>query len=363
MDAVYEMMWDCKYCGLKKLLGLTHRFCAGCGAPQDPSSRYFPPESEKVAVHDHPFVGADVVCPACRQPMSRAAKCCTHCGSPIDKGAQVALRHDVVLAPGGGLHHGGAAAYGASGASPAGADAFAAGRYGPDAAPPHAAVAPVKRGFPVALAVIGGVVALIVVAALVAIFWRREGTFEVTAQAWERTIAVERFETGRRTAWCDERPAGARELSRRREQRSTTQVRDGETCQTRKKDQGNGTYKEVRECQPKFRSEPVYGERCDFEVTEWRPSRTLAERGQSVEDAPRWPAASLARPGTCLGCEREGSRSEKYTVKLADSKAKGEDATCDVPQARWATFAKGSRWKGQKRVLTGGIDCAALVRQ
>ncbi len=101
-EPVYEMLWDCKFCGQKKLLGLTHRFCAGCGGPQDPTARYFPPENEKVAVLDHPFVGADVACPACRQPMSRAAKCCTHCGSPIDKGVEVARRADVVVGPGGG---------------------------------------------------------------------------------------------------------------------------------------------------------------------------------------------------------------------------------------------------------------------
>lgn len=89
-DPVYEMLWDCKFCGQKKLLGLTHRFCAGCGAPQDPAARYFPPDDEKVAVLDHPFVGADLACPACKQPMSRAAKCCTHCGSPIDRGPAAA---------------------------------------------------------------------------------------------------------------------------------------------------------------------------------------------------------------------------------------------------------------------------------
>ena len=30
-EPVYEMLWDCGYCGHKKLLGLTHRFCANCG--------------------------------------------------------------------------------------------------------------------------------------------------------------------------------------------------------------------------------------------------------------------------------------------------------------------------------------------
>ena len=337
-DPVFEMLWDCKFCSQKKLLGLTHRFCAGCGGPQDPAARYFPPDDEKVAVHDHPFVGADVACPACRQPMSRAAKCCTHCGSPIDKGAEVARRADVVVGPGG----------------------FAAGGYGPDAL---AATPAPKKGFPTVLAIVGGVVTLLVVAILVVVFWKREGVFEVSGHAWERNIAVERFEVGRKTAWCDERPAGGRELSRRREQRSTTQVKDGETCQMRKKDNGNGTFKEVRECQPKYRSEPVMSDRCEFEVTEWRTSRTLSEKGASPKDPPHWPAVALTRPGACLGCEREGPRSEKYTVKFVVSKSKSsEPLTCDLPEARWTGFAKGSKWKGQVRVLTSGVDCDALVR-
>jgi hypothetical protein len=354
-DPVYEMLWDCKFCGQKKLLGLTHRFCAGCGAPQDPTARYFPPDDEKVAVHDHQFVGADVACPACKQPMSRAAKCCTHCGSPIDKGVEVARRADVVVGPGGGPPLGGPGSFGA-------------GQYGPDALAAQAAAAaanpPAKKPFPTVLAIAAAVVALLVVIVLVVVFWKREGVFEVTGHAWDRSIAVERFDVGRKTAWCDERPAGGRELSRRREQRSTTQVKDGETCQTRKKDNGNGTFKEVKECQPKFRSEPVMSDRCEFEVTDWRTSRTLSEKGASPQDPPHWPAVALARPGTCIGCEREGPRSEKYTVKFADTKAKSADPlTCDLPEARWAAFAKGSKWKGKVRVLTAGVDCGELVRQ
>ena len=57
-ESTFEMLWDCKFCGQKKLLGLTHRFCAGCGAPQDPAARYFPADHEKVAVKDSPFVGS-----------------------------------------------------------------------------------------------------------------------------------------------------------------------------------------------------------------------------------------------------------------------------------------------------------------
>lgn len=340
-EAVYEMLWDCKFCGQKKLLGLTHRFCAGCGAPQDPASRYFPADSEKVAVNDHVFVGADVACPACKQPMGRAAKCCTNCGSPIDQGVEVARRADVVVGPGGG-----------------GGNAFAAGRYGPDALPP-----PEKKGFPTLLVILGGAAAVIVAVLLVVVLWKREGVFDVTGRAWERTIAVERLDLGRRTAWCDERPAGGRELSRHSERRSTTQVKDGETCQTRKKDQGNGTFKEVRECQPKFKSQPVMSDRCEFEVTDWKTARVLAERGTSLKEPPRWPAVSLSRVGSCVGCEREGARTEKYTVQFSDTKKKSDAPSCDLPEAKWSTFTMGTKWKGKVRTLTGGVDCDALIRQ
>ena len=140
-------------------------------------------------------------------------------------------------------------------------------------------------------------------------------------------------------------------------------MKDGETCQTRKKDNGNGTYKEVRECQPKYKSEPIMADRCELEVTEWRAVRTLSEKGASLQDAPRWPGVALARPGACLGCEREGPRTEKYTVKFTDTKNKSTDTSCDLPEGRWSTFAKGTRWKGKVRVLTSGVDCDTLVRQ
>ena len=169
-DAVYEMLWDCKYCGQKKLLGLTHRFCAGCGAPQDPAARYFPADHEKVPVHAHPYVGADVACPACRQPMSRAAKCCTSCGGPLDRGAEVARRADVVMPPGGGWPP----------PTPMGMAAVA---------PPPPAK---SRGL--VFGIVGGVLAVVVGLVLVAIFWKREGVFEVRARLFCPVSALIRLD-------------------------------------------------------------------------------------------------------------------------------------------------------------------------
>lgn len=327
-EPVYEMLWDCGFCGHKKLLGLTHRFCANCGGPQNPATRYFPPDHEKVAVKDHPFVGADVVCPTCKQPMSRAAKCCTNCGGPIDKGGQVAMQADVVVPP-----------------------------------PQYAMPAPPaakKSNVGLILGILGGVFALIVVVILVVVLWKRDSAFTVAGHSWQRDIAIERYESYRKGVWCDEIPAGARVLSRKKEQKGTTKEKDGETCGTRKKDLGNGTFKEVKECTPKFKDVPVMVDKCEVELTEWHTTRTATEKGTSLAEAPRWPASRVSG-GTCVGCEREGARTERYTVRFLDDK--GKEATCDVPAAKWSTFSKGSKWKGAMRVMTSGVDCDTLQKK
>jgi len=350
-EAVYEMLWDCKFCGQKKLLGVTHRFCAGCGAPQDPAARYFPPDNEKVAVKDHPYVGVDVVCPSCKQPMSRAAKCCTNCGGPIDKGAEVGLRADVVVPPPGG--------YG--GHPPYGQQQQAFGQQGfAQQAMPHAAPKKSHTGR-IILGVIGGIVALFVTLILVAVLWKREGVFAVTGHTWERSIAVERYEVVRKSVWCDEVPASGRVVSRRREQNGTKKEPDGQTCATRKKDMGNGSFKEVKECTPKYKQTPVYEDKCEIDLTEWHTNRTASEKGVSLGDAPRWPVTNV-KGGICLGCEREGSKNEKYTVQFTDPKSAAK-ASCDLPQAKWSTFKVGSKWKGQVRVMTDGVDCDGLSPQ
>ncbi|MBX3191497.1 MAG: hypothetical protein KF819_31165 [Labilithrix sp.] len=325
-DGVYEMFWDCKYCGQKKLLGLTHRFCATCGAPQDPTARYFPPENEKVAAHQHVYVGADVHCPACKNPMSRAAKCCTSCGSPLHAGAQVALHGAPPVRP-------------------------------PMPAQPKPKSSALKV-FGIIAAVVGGLLFVVIALLVVAAFWTRDGTFEVTGHEWERTIAVERLDNVRKSVWCDSVPAGAREISRRKEERSTNKIPDGETCQTVKKDNGDGTYRQTRECQTKYKEEPVMDWRCEIEVAEWRSSRKLAARGASPNDPPKWPPDPL-KTGTCLGCEREAGRNEKYTVKFRDTKA-NEDVTCTLPEAKWKTFEKASRWKGKVGVVTDRVECDGL---
>src|SRR5262249_39288966 len=150
-------------------------------------------------------------------------------------------------------------------------------------------------------------------------------------------------------------PFGAYDLSCHREQRSTKKVPDGETCHNVRKDKGNGTFREVRECEPKYRSEPVYDDRCTYTVERWIESRHVDMSGASLADQPRWPDAALRRTGSCLGCEREGKRSEHYEVKFK-LEPSGKLDSCSFPEAKWRTFEQGGRWPAKAHVVGGGLD-------
>jgi hypothetical protein len=188
---------------------------------------------------------------------------------------------------------------------------------------------------------------------------KKQGGFEVVGHTWKREIAIERFGAVSDSAWCDGMPADARGVHRTREVRSHERVPDGEDCHTRKVDNGNGTFVEKRECSPKYRDEPVYSERCQFTVDRWKPSRSATQQGSSVAEAPTWPNPGISRTGSCQGCEREGGRSETYTVVFRDAKGASEH-TCDFDQQKWASFADGSSWKGEVHLLGNALVCDSL---
>ncbi len=326
VEPVYEMLWNCRYCSAQKLLGLTHRHCPNCGAKQDPNDRYFPAESEKVAVQNHEYVGADLVCRYCSAACSRRAHNCGQCGAPLAEGTAVLPQ-----------------------AEPQPQAMSFAGK--PPSTPPRRAAWKVLVPV-VLLALVALVVVLLV--------WKKERQFAVDARTWQRSVAIERFAPVRKSSWCDEMPAGAGDLSRHREQRSTRKVPDGEDCHSKKKDRGDGTFVEVQDCSPRFKEEPVYADKCDYSIVKWSAVRKAVAEGKAPAEAPRWPAVELTRAGCAqLGCEREGGRSEKYSVAFHDDA--GEHYACDFPEPRWSRFADGKRYPGKLRALIGTLDCSTLT--
>lgn len=315
--AVYEMLWDCGYCGTKKLLGLTHRHCPSCGAPQDPAKRYFPGDADKVLARDHVYVGSDRTCPACRAPNGAKSACCGGCGAPLEGAAEVARVKE--SAP----------------------------------APVPAAKGPKGRFS----ARIGWVLAAVALG-VYALTRSKPASLSVAQHSWQRTIDIERLVPATESAWCDQLPAGAKVLSQSREVRSQRKVEDGQECTTHKVDQGDGTYVEREDCRPRYRGEPVYDERCSYAVLRWQTERTLTSDGASLLDAPRWPLVQSLRAGGGEGGEREGTRREHYTLTLVD--AEGHQHRCDVDEATWRALRDGAEVEARMGVVTGAVDCDAL---
>jgi ribosomal protein L40E len=326
-EPVYEMLWDCGYCDSKKNLGLTHRFCPACGAPQDPARRYFPPEEEKVAVADHRFVGADKICPSCAAPMSAAASNCGNCGSPMD-----AAKAAKQVAEGTNLKE----------------------RRFTDQAPPAPPPAPAGRS-PWVYAVAAIFVSAVVCCGVWS-FWTKEGVATVTGHAWARTIEVEEFRTVNDGEWRGQVPLGARGERCYEKKRGTDKIPDGEDCKTVNVDNGDGSFKQKKQCTTRYKTVDKMDTWCDFQIDKWTTKTTEKAEGKSNKEEPRWPPVQVTGCAG-LGCTREGARAETYTVAL---EVEGEATSCDVSPELWRGLNEGATVAVTLHVLGGGVDCDSL---
>lgn len=346
--ATYQMLWDCSQCDTKGLLGVDHRFCPTCGAPQDPEARYFPSDDQKVAVEDHVFVGADRRCPSCDTANAAIAKHCVACGSPLDKAAEVRKRDTRDAAQQDSAKEARAehredkqqqekARVNAASATVAGATAKRAALLG---CLPAGAL-------PIALAALLAVVLLVCCGLF---FWSTPTQVTATAHRWQRSIDIEDLRAVSESAWDNSVPAGARSVSCQQKQRDTKQIPDGQDCKTVREDNGDGTFSEKQKCTTRYRTEPVYDDWCTFTVDRWIVARTERSSG-GLSDPPRWPDASPR------GGERLGSRTESYEVSFKD--AEGHTDWCAFPEAKWKTIAVGSRFDGSRSVM-GSLNCGSL---
>ncbi|MEZ4321939.1 MAG: zinc ribbon domain-containing protein [Myxococcota bacterium] len=340
----YEMFWDCKYCDTAKLLGKTHRHCPECGAPQDPDSRYFPPEDEKVAVEDHQFVGADLRCPSCDTPNSAAAHYCTNCGNVLEEGSAVSTKGEVDAGAQSGTRKP------AKPAPPPEPEPESSGRAGA-----AAGMGLLGMG---CTALIVGVFALFLVVCLLNVFWTSDADLTVKGHSWTRSIEIEKLQTSKEDDWCDKMPASATNVQRSEKERKTRKVKDGETCKTKNVDNGDGTFKTKQECTPKYRDEPVMEPWCRWDEEKWKTHDTKRTSGEGLDSTPEWPTVKVDGCKT-LGCTREGSRTERYEVALVE--ADGTAQTCSVPASKWKSMAVGSSWTGSKKMLTGSLTCSDLA--
>ncbi len=323
-EGVFEMFWDCAFCGTTALLGKSNRCCPKCGAAQDATRRYFPAPGQEVKANAE-YDGADKTCPACQTPNGAKAVHCRQCGSPLDGSQEVGRVADRV------------------------------DRKLPPAAPPTPQG---KGGVPKWLWAVGAILALTCACCGVFTFWTKESQATVAGHRWTREIDVESMAPRSDSSWCDSLPSGAYSVSKKREQRSTKQIADGEECSTRDVDRGDGTFKRQKECKTRYREEPVYDDKCSFTIDRWDKERTEKASGRGLDSPPSWPSVRLRLTGSCKGCEREGSRRETYTVELKGPT--GEAWTCDLAESKWRSLSVGTTKPVKVRVVGGGVQCDSL---
>ncbi len=321
---VFEMWWDCGFCGTTALLGVTNRYCPSCGAPQDATRRYFPPAGKEQAVNTA-FDGADRSCPNCQTPNGAKASCCRQCGAPLDEAARVRLLADQDR------------------------------RAAMGAAQQQRPAAAKKMGLLPKLLMAGAGAMVLLIA--VCVSWKKEVSVTVRNHHWSRQIEIEALSPKSDSAWCDSMPGDAYSVSRRKEQRSTKQIPDGQECHTKNVDRGNGSFERREVCETKYRSEPVYDTRCYYTVDRWQRERSVEAAG-GLADSPRWPQLPPLRSGGCRGCEREGPHHETYVVELDSSE--GKHYSCDKAENEWRALAEGKSFPMKVRVMTDGADCGSL---
>jgi hypothetical protein len=351
---VYEMLWDCQFCGTKKNLGLTHRFCPNCGAPQNPDSRYYPSDDEKIEVEDHVFVGADVTCPSCNELNSAKAEFCGQCGSPLTAGARAKTLQAQSVGAG--------ERFDTSGSRDVVKEQFDAEmvRVGVQQAPTGSSGSSRKW-----MLIIGVVIALIA-GVFVLLNWTSQTKVVVSGHEWQRTISIEEYQNFSVRSWRDSPPMGDNVSmtvgSCRQEQRSTRSVPDGQDCRTVRQDNGDGTFSQRQECTTRYRQEPVYDDKCTWTGQTWNFDRNAQASG-NLSQTPAWPAINLNCAGQRrVGCERESGRDERYTVLYA---ATEDDKTyrCDFPQAAWQEVPLESIWSAEVRVVIQELVCDTLKRE
>jgi len=316
----FQMLWDCKYCGTNKLLGVDQRFCPNCGAAQEPAMRYFPSDEDKKIVSDPKYVyaGADRMCPACQTPNSAAANFCKQCGSDLS-GAKEAERKSE-------------SADNVGKADDLVKLNFNAEMLRVGVTKPAASG---QKYLPIILIVVG-----LLVAGLAGVFFLSRSTYDAKLQVsdmrWTRTISLVKVTVQSGSGWRDQVPGGAYSMSCSNRQRQFTRS-ESYRCGVTRVDRGDGSFVE----QPKYCTRNVTDTRtdsyCSYLVDVLVPSRDVTTTG-GVNDPPVWGTFTLATR------ERENARAEEYKVIFKGLEAK-KDQLIDFlakDYAQFKTFALNS---------------------
>jgi ribosomal protein L40E len=338
-----ELEWTCPTCKTRN--PGTLKACSGCGAAQPKDVQFeMPAQAELVQEQDRiaqAEAGADIHCAFCGARNPAGAKTCHQCGADLVEGkarqaGQVVGAYDPnvpaeVKCTSCGMMN------------PASAKSCL--RCGAPLAKPLPA-APQAMGVPAAAAgrgnigwVLIAVIVLVVIGLGMFVFMglRTSDTVAQVSDAhWERSVDIIAPVPVRSSAWHDQLPPRAANVSCRQEFRYTSGepvAGSREVCGTPYTiDTGTGMGRVVQECEYQ-----VYDDMCSYTTLQLAVVNTVVTEGEGF--TPKWPVANLAAE------QKLGERRERYVCEFSTG---GETYSYTVHSiAEYEQCQPGSRWKLQ----------------
>lgn len=305
------LIWQCPYCETQNPGPI--KKCTSCGAPQPEDVDFKTVDEEEFNfIKDEALIrmakaGPDIHCPYCGTRNPGGTELCNHCGGDLSLGGEVrkaGVKVESVSAE--------------------------------KAPPPVEASSPKKkrsRAF-VIFGIIGGIACLAAFVVLMILLLKTDeiiGT--VTDVAWERSVAIEAYQTVTDQAWWDEVPEDAEIISCSQEYRYTSdemQPNATEVCGTPYvEDTGTGVGEVVQDC-----TYEVYDDYCEYQTMQWVVVDTTTESGSDLN--PAWPSPTLT------GEQRLGEREEDYAITFSSD---GTSFTYETTDTELFLQAKpGSEW-------------------
>lgn len=340
-DRIVEALWDCPYCGQKRIGGLT-KHCPGCGQPQSTNTVFYMGEKKNYVDADRAKnygKGADWMCDYCGSLNRYDQTSCSNCGAEREE-----AKGDYF-----------------SNKTQDGSQTVPKKQHF-DPAP---APAP-KKGFPKILLL--GLLAIIAVITFFAL--PKKHDVSITSKEWAREISIEAYKTLQESDWTV--PEGGRVTDQKSElhhydkvldhyeyvdvQRTRT-VPNGSHTETTYSNNGDGTFTEhtrevtdyttetyyETEKRPVYRDEPRYQTKYYYDIDRWVPERTVDTSGG--EDEPYWGKPELASN------ERESGREEIYVLHMKDNKKDKEYSYTCSSLEEWNNYKSGD---GITIVVQGG---------
>lgn len=346
--AIREGAWDCPACGQKRNRG-PEKHCGACGSPRGTDVKFYLPEDAQEVTDEEELKkaksGPDWNCQFCNGDNPAGKAFCTGCGAGKDGSPP----REVKFIPEGGENP----------------------VKEPEAVKDSTKESP--KSSPVAakggcLALLMSFLLFMLIGCCCSSFFAKDTTVTVNGFKWERTIEVERLKTITEKAWEGQLPAGADIISRSKEiykyekeqvgtETKTKIVKEKVKTGTKKvktgvKDMGNGYFEDVYKEEPVYetkekeetyevpvyKEKPVYKQRITYEIDRWTVDRT--ERAKGNDQKASWPKVNLRSK------EKEGKRTETYTVLCTDSQ--GKNLTYNPKnEQEWLSLENGKSYKAK----------------